>query len=159
MNFNEINYYFSTAIDLAEKARSFNEVPVGAVIVDEFGKVIAKKYNTKEYDSNACHHAELLAIGQASQKRNSWRLNNCSLFVTLEPCPMCMGALVQARLKQVFFGAYDIKGGAVSLGFNIHNDPRLNHRLEVYGGFKHRECGKLLSDFFKSKRDQYRTRR
>lgn len=159
MNFNEINYNMSVALDMAEKARQFNEVPVGAVLVGADGALLAKKYNTKEYDANACHHAELLAISEASQKLSSWRLIDCSLFVTLEPCVMCMGAIIHARLKNVYFGAYDPKGGAISLGFNIHRNGKLNHQIGVYGGFKHRDCAKVLSDFFRAKRSQYKARR
>ena len=146
----------SKAIDLAHKAFSFNEVPVGCLIVDDEGHIIAESYNTKEYDQVATHHAEILAIERASQKLNSWRLIDCSLYVTLEPCPMCMGAIIQSRIKNVYFGAYDPKGGAISQGLNIHQHPNLNHRCHLSGGHKHRECGKILSDFFKQKRSHYR---
>ncbi len=155
MNFNEINYHFATALDEASKAFSQGEVPVGAVIVDAAGKVVSKTFNTKEYENNACNHAEVLAISEASTQGRSWRLNGHKLFVTLEPCVMCMGAIIQSRISEVYFGAYDLKGGAVSLGFNIHNNPKLNHRVKIYGGFKHRECSKLLSDFFKARRNKY----
>ena len=155
MNFKEIDYYFTYAIDCAHQASKQNEVPVGAVLVDRAGKIISKTFNTKEYELNACNHAELLAISQASQYQRSWRLNEHKLFVTLEPCVMCMGAIIQSRISEVYFGAYDPKGGAISLGFNIHSHPKLNHKVSVYGGFKHRECSKLLSDFFKAKRNKY----
>lgn len=156
MNFNKINYYMSHAIDLAFEASSKGEVPVGAVIVDKGGDIIASQHNTKEETLNACNHAEILAIADASSKLNSWRLSGCDLYVTLEPCPMCMSALLQARLESVYFGAYDKKGGATSLGFNLHSDDRLNHKLGVFGGFKQLECSRLISDFFKKKRKKYK---
>lgn len=146
----------SKTLDLASRAYSQNEVPVGAIIVSKDNQVLAEAYNTKEFDSNACHHAEILAIQQASQRIGDWRLSGCSLYVSLEPCPMCMGALLQSRVSTVFFGAYDKKGGAISLGFNLHQNSKLNHKISIYGGFKNRECSKLLSDFFKAKRKSYK---
>ncbi len=155
MQFDLINYTMTHAIDLAQQAANLGEVPVGAVITDKAGRVIAKAHNTKERELNACNHAEILAIKEASEYMRSWRLVDCDLYVTLEPCPMCMGALSQARIRNVYFGAYDTKGGAISLGKKLHNDERLNHKINVYGGFKHLECSKLISDFFKRKRKNY----
>ncbi len=155
MNIEQVNYFMSVAIDLAHDAFKKDEVPVGAVITNKFGDVIARTYNTKEQTQNACHHAEILAITEASQKLNSWRLLDCNLFVTLEPCPMCLAALSQARIKNIYFGAYDPKGGSVSLGQNLHKDERLNHKINVFGGFKHLECSQLVSKFFRQKRKQY----
>jgi tRNA(adenine34) deaminase len=102
-------------------------------------------------------HAEILAIKKASEKIKSWRLNNCSIIVTLEPCPMCLSAILQARIANLYFGAYDKKGGALSLGYTFHKDFRLNHRFNVYGGFRHLECAKILTDYFKTKRRNYNT--
>ena len=155
MDFKQVDFYFTHALDCAHQAFQQNEVPVGAVLVDGSDKIVSRSFNTKEYEANACNHAEILAISEASQKQRSWRLTGHKLFVTLEPCVMCMGAIIQSRISEVYFGAYDPKGGAVSLGFNIHNHPKLNHRIKIYGGFKHRECSKLISDFFKSKRTKY----
>lgn len=155
VDFNQINYNFSFALDEASQAQRIGEVPVGAVIEAPTGKIIARGLNQKEQNLNACLHAEIVAISEASKVLGDWRLNNCSLYVTLEPCPMCMGAIIQSRLKNVYFGAYDLKGGAISLGFNIHQSNKLNHRVRTYGGFKHLECSKMLSDFFRKKRKNY----
>ena len=140
------------ALDEAEMAYRLAEVPVGALIVDAKGEVISKAHNLKESVHNPCGHAELLAIQSAAQKIQSWRLEDCTLYVTLEPCPMCMAAIGQARIKQVVFGAYDAKGGALSLGYALHRDPRLNHRFSMIGGVLHYECSRLLSQFFKERR-------
>lgn len=157
MNFSEINYHMSQALDLAYEASKQDEVPVGAIITDKLGKVLARTYNTKERNQNPCEHAEILAIQAAAKELKSWRLLDCNLYVTLEPCPMCMAAISQARIKNVFFGAYDPKGGATSLGLNLHKDKRLNHKFNLYGGFKHIECSKIVSNFFKQKRGRYRS--
>lgn len=140
------------ALDEAEAAYRLGEVPVGAVVVDAKGEVIAKAHNLKETAHNPMGHAELLAIQAAAQKISGWRLDGCTLYVTLEPCPMCLAGLVQARIKQVVFGAYDPKGGALSLGYALHRDPRLNHRFSMMGGVLHYECSRLLSQFFKERR-------
>ena len=145
----------SIALDEAQKAFAQQEVPVGCVVTDTQGKIISKAFNLKEQNSYACDHAELLAINEASQTVGGWRLSGCSIYVTLEPCPMCLSAIVQSRFKNLYFGAYDPKGGAISLGYNLHNDERLNHKVEVVGGIQHLNCGKLLSDFFKAKRKSY----
>ena len=157
MNFSEINFLMSKALDYAHEGFRRDEVPVGAVIVDSNGLIIAEAFNTKEKEQQCCHHAEILAIEKASKYLGSWRLNGCTLFVTLEPCIMCMGAIAHARLEAVYFGAYDPKGGALSLGYKLNKDMRLNHKFKVYGGFKHLECSKLISDFFKQKRRRYRS--
>jgi tRNA(adenine34) deaminase len=156
MQYNQINYFMSVAQDEAEIAFTKEEVPIGCVITNEFGDIIGRGHNLKETEHNACHHAEILAIAEASKKNEAWRLTDCSLFVTLEPCPMCLSAISQARIKNVYFGAYDAKGGAISLGLGLHNDPRLNHKLNVFGGYKHIECAKTLSNFFKAKRKKYK---
>jgi tRNA(Arg) A34 adenosine deaminase TadA len=138
------------AFELARKASLADEVPVGAVIVHE-GKVIGRGYNRRERDNNPCSHAEIEAIIEAARALKSWRLEDCRLVVTLEPCPMCLGACQQARLKEVIYGAVDPKGGALSLGYKLHEDARLNHRFAV----RHAEtpaCGQILKDFFARKR-------
>ncbi len=156
VNFDKVNYLMSIASDMAYEAEKMGEVPVGAVLTNGHGDILAKTFNTKEQTPNACFHAEVLAISEASKKLNSWRLLDCDLYVTLEPCPMCMAAISQARIQNVFFGAYDPKGGAISLGLNLHKDQRLNHKVQVYGGFQHHKNSRLLSNFFKQKRRRYK---
>ena len=143
------------AIKEAHKAYREDEVPIGAVVVDSEGVIISRAHNQKEKVFNPCGHAEILAITEAAKKLNNWRLLNCSLYVTLEPCPMCLSALVQARIGHLYFGAYDAKGGALSLNYNFYKDQKLNHSFPVLGGLRHFECSKLLSTFFKEKRSGY----
>ncbi len=145
----------SIAIEEAVKAYQIDEVPIGAIIVDENNKVLAKSFNLKEKTHDSLGHAELLAIKEAGSSLLNWRLSNCTLFVTCEPCPMCLAAMVQARIKSLVFGAYDPKGGALSLGYDLYKDPRLNHQFSVTGGLMQFECGKLLSQFFKEKREDF----
>jgi tRNA(adenine34) deaminase len=138
------------ALTLAQKAASEDEVPVGAVVVFK-GKIIGRGYNRREQDQSPIAHAEVLAIEAAAKELGSWRLEDCELFVTLEPCPMCLAACQQARIKKVFYGAQDPKGGALSLGYPLHEDPKTNHRFTVT--FQETsECGKILSEFFQKKR-------
>jgi tRNA(adenine34) deaminase len=143
------------ALKEADKAYREDEVPIGAVIVDDKGNILARAHNQKEKVNNPCGHAEILAIMEASKKLSSWRLTNCALYVTLEPCPMCLSAMVQARIGKLFFGAYDPKGGALSLNYNFYKDRKLNHAFPVLGGLRHFECSKILSTFFKEKRSNY----
>lgn len=137
-----------------EALLAFNEgeVPVGAIVTDSLGKEIARARNTKEKNLDASAHAEILALKLAAQKLGNWRLNDHHLYVTLEPCPMCLSAISQFRISKVFFSAYDSKGGALSLGYNIHKDLRLNHRFNVIGGLDQYKNSNLLSDFFKLRR-------
>jgi tRNA(adenine34) deaminase len=139
----------------AHKAYREDEVPIGAVIVDGNGAIIARAHNHKEKSHNPCGHAEILAIIEATKKLGNWRLLGCSMYVTLEPCPMCLSALVQARIAHLYFGAYDPKGGAISLNYNFYKDQKLNHSFPVMGGLRHFECSKILSTFFKEKRSGY----
>ncbi len=148
-------WHMQTALKEAEKAYKMNEVPIGAVLVDPSGNVLSTKHNIKEINHNPLGHAELLCIREGTEKLENWRLENCTLYVTLEPCPMCLSALQQTRIKSLYFGAYDLKGGAISLGHNLHNDKRLNHQFGIYGGLMHFECSQLLSSFFKEKRKFY----
>jgi tRNA(adenine34) deaminase len=147
-NMNEINdvFFMSLAIDEAKKAASIGEVPVGAVVVCE-GNVVSSAFNTRETGKNALHHAECKAIDLACQKLGGWRLHKCDIYVTLEPCPMCAGAIVNARIKRVIFGAKDMKAGAFGSVFNM-NDLPLNHKPEIISGVCENECSSLLSDFF-----------
>jgi tRNA(adenine34) deaminase len=156
LDFQNYNWCMELALEQAELAYRQGEVPIGAVIVDEGGKLLAKAHNLKESVYDPTGHAEIKVIQQAAQQLNNWRLLNCTLIVTLEPCPMCLSAMVQARIKRVIFGAYDKKGGAISLGHNLHQDKRLNHQFESIGGINHYKCSKVLSSFFKQRRNSYR---
>jgi tRNA(adenine34) deaminase len=139
------------ALELAALAGAKGEVPVGALIVCD-NQVIAEAYNERELRPSSLAHAELLVLEKATAKLGRWRLTGCTLYVTLEPCVMCAGALVQARVDRVVFGATDPKAGAVGSLYNILSDARLNHRPEVCGGVLAAECGAILSEFFRQKR-------
>lgn len=149
-------WHMGIALKEAEKAFSLGEVPVGAVIVNSQNKIISKAHNMKEKSHDPCGHAEILAIREAAKEIRNWRLVDCKIFVTLEPCAMCMGAIIQSRIKTLVFGAYDPKGGAISSGFNLHQNTKLNHRFSVIGGVEHYFCSNLLSTFFKERRLFYR---
>jgi tRNA(adenine34) deaminase len=140
------------ALDQARKASMHGDVPVGAVIIDQAGSVLAAAGNEREIRHDPTAHAELLALREASRRLRSWRLTGLTLVVTLEPCTMCAGALVLARIARLVFGAFDEKAGAVSSLFDVVRDPRLNHRVEVRGGILEAECGALLKDFFASRK-------
>ena len=146
------------AIVLAGKAAAMGEVPVGAVLY-RGDQIIAEGYNLREQSSDPVAHAELLAISRGGRTLGEWRLSNCSLAVTLEPCPMCAGAMVNARLGRLIYGAADPKAGACQTLFKIPTDRRLNHEVKIYGGVMADRCGQLLKDFFQRKRDQARRRR
>jgi len=149
-------WYMAMALEQAELAYRAEEVPVGAVLVSPSGEVLSKQYNLKETHFSPTAHAEILAITEGAKKIQNWRLTDCTLYVTLEPCPMCLSAIVQSRVGKCIFGAYDAKGGALSLGYHFNQDKRLNHRFSVIGGIKHFECSKLISQFFKERRISYR---
>jgi tRNA(adenine34) deaminase len=142
--------WLNKAFELAKKAESMNEVPIGAVLVLE-DKLIGLGHNLKETHFDPTAHAEIQAIRNATQSLKAWRLEGATLFVTLEPCPMCLAACQQARLSKIVYGALDLKGGAISLGYKLHEDVRTNHRFEVE--FREsKECSNILSEFFKNKR-------
>ena len=140
------------ALQQAEQAYALGEVPVGAVIVHD-GRVIAAAHNQREQLKDPTAHAEMIAITQAAESMESWRLGDCTLYVTLEPCPMCAGAILNARVPRVVFGAVDPKGGAVASVFKLLSDARLNHRAEIIQGVMDAKCGEILSRFFRSKRN------
>ena len=146
-------YYMRLAIEEAEKAAILAEVPIGAVIVYN-EEVIAAAHNLRETTQNAVTHAELSAIQIACEKIGSWRLEDTTLYVTLEPCPMCAGAILQSRIPRVVYGARDPKGGCVHTFYHLLNDSRFNHECEVTEGVLGDECGQLLTTFFKSLRDR-----
>lgn len=135
----------------AKKALKEREVPIGAVVVKN-DKVIGKGYNLKEEKQDPTAHAEIIAIREASQKIGSWRLEDCEIFVTLEPCPMCVGAMLQSRIERLVFAAYDSKGGAVGSLYDLSNDDRFNHTIKVKSGFMKEKSSKMLKKFFKSLR-------
>lgn len=141
----------TSALKEAEEAFKKNEVPVGAVIVRD-GVVIARAHNQVEMLQDPTAHAEIIAIGAAANHLGSWRLKGCTLYVTLEPCPMCAGAIVLSRLDRVVFGAYDPKMGACSTLYNVVQDERLNHRVEVIAGVLDEDSKILLREFFEKKR-------
>ncbi len=142
--------YMREALRQAKKAASIGEVPVGAVIVRN-GEIIARGYNRRETDQNGLAHAELTAIRRACRKLNSWRLEDCTLYVTLEPCPMCTGAIINTRIRKVVIGAPDPKGGAMGSVMNLTEYP-WNHHPEVEQGVLEAECGEILRQFFKDLR-------
>ncbi len=145
--------HMEMALDEAGVAEAEDEVPVGAVIVSlERGEVIARAHNQREQLNDPTAHAEMIAITQAATALGSWRLEKCLLYVTLEPCPMCAGAIVQARLPVVVYGCPDPKAGACHTLYQITSDPRLNHRCQVVGGVLADRCAGLLSGFFAKKR-------
>lgn len=143
--------YMRMALKEARAAFEEGEVPVGALVVYQ-GRIIASAHNQREQLKDPTAHAEMIAITQASETFESWRLENCTLYVTLEPCPMCAGAILQARVSRVVFGAKDPKAGAVCSLFELLNDPRLNHRAEIVPDVMAEECGAILSEFFKMQR-------
>jgi tRNA(adenine34) deaminase len=144
-------HYMRTALQEAELAFSEEEVPVGAVIV-QHDRVIASAHNQRERLHDATAHAEMVAITQASESLQSWRLEDCTLYVTLEPCPMCAGAILQSRIPRLVYGATDPKAGAVHTLYRLLDDPRLNHRVEVVSGVLATECGRILTRFFQQQR-------
>lgn len=145
-----MNSWMEEAYLEAKKAELNGDVPIGAVIVLQ-DKIVGRGHNVREILQQPVTHAELIALNDASKNIGSWRLENCDLYVTLEPCPMCLAASSQARIKRLFFGAHDPKGGALSLGYHIHTDDRLNHRFEaIYQ--QHTPSSELISSFFRSLR-------
>lgn len=150
--------YMVEALVEAEKAAALGEVPIGAVIVYQ-DEIIARAHNLRETTQNATTHAEVLAIQQACAKVGSWRLENMTLYVTLEPCPMCAGAILQSRIPRVVYGARDVKAGCVDSLYRLLNDPRFNHECEVTEGILADECGGILTQFFRNLREQKKNRK
>ncbi len=146
------HYFMGEALRQATKAYEAEEVPVGAVVVRE-GRIIARAFNQVELLRDATAHAEMLALTQAEQAMGDWRLTDCTLYVTKEPCPMCAGAVVHVRLARVVFGASDPKGGAAGSALNLLQFPTLNHRCQITSGVREAECRALLQSFFAAKRE------
>ncbi len=147
------DYFMNKAILEAEKAYDMEEVPVGAVVVKD-GKIIGKGFNQKESAKDATKHAEILAINEACKTLDTWRLTGCTMYVTLEPCAMCAGALVNSRIENLIIGASDPKTGACGSIFNIVNEEKLNHRVKVKFGVMEDECSTMLKEFFRNLRSK-----
>ncbi|AMM95873.1 tRNA adenosine(34) deaminase TadA [Bacillus pumilus] len=145
--------FMQEAISEALKAEQIGEVPIGAIIVLD-DQIVSRAHNLRETEQRSIAHAELLAIDEACKTTGSWRLEDAVLYVTLEPCPMCAGAIVLSRVKKVVFGAYDPKGGCAGTLMNLLDDERFNHQSEVIGGVLENECGELLSQFFRNLRQR-----
>lgn len=150
---NKDHHYMQEALEEAKKAAALGEVPIGAVIVYK-DEIIARAHNLRETTQNALTHAESMAIQEACSKIGSWRLEETTLYVTLEPCPMCAGAILQSRVPRVVYGARDIKAGCVDSLYRLLNDPRFNHECTVTEGVMAERCGQILTDFFKALRDR-----
>ncbi|MCP1121862.1 tRNA-specific adenosine deaminase [Bacillus sp. AFS018417] len=144
-------YFMKLAIEEAKKAEEIQEVPIGAVVVVD-GEVVSRAHNLRETEQRSIAHAELLAIDDACKKLGTWRLENATLYVTLEPCPMCAGAIVLSRVKRVVYGASDPKGGCAGTLMNLLTEERFNHQSEVVVGVLEEECGALLTTFFRELR-------
>lgn len=149
------NKFMQRAIELAEKAYSLGEVPIGAVVVSRRnsrqGEIVGEGFNNREFKNNPLGHAEIIAIQNASIALNDWRLSGCDLYVTLEPCPMCCGAVINSRIERLYFGAFDEKAGSVYSVQEMFRFP-YNHKPEVYAGIMQDECSIILSDFFRNLR-------
>ena len=150
---NKDHHYMQEALEEAKKAADLGEVPIGAVIVYR-DEIIARAHNLRETTQNALTHAESIAIQEACKKVGSWRLEETTLYVTLEPCPMCAGAILQSRIPRVVYGARDIKAGCVDSLYRLLNDARFNHECTVTEGVMAEECGQILTDFFKALRER-----
>lgn len=144
--------FMKRAIELAKRARYLGEVPVGAVVVKD-NKIIGEGYNQREFNQNPIAHAECVAIEEAARVLGDWRLDGCEIYVTLEPCVMCSGAIINARISTVVFGAYDLKTGCMDSVTNLTNLP-LGSKTEIYGGIYEEECKNLITKFFEEKRKQ-----
>lgn len=145
------HYWMGRALSLARKAEALGEVPIGALLIKD-NVIIGRGFNQREGKHDPSAHAEMIAIRQASRKLKAWRLTGTTLYVTLEPCPMCMGALLLARVERLVFGCLDPKGGAAGSLYNLAEDSRFNHRLELTSGIRGDECSAMLSQFFRNLR-------
>ncbi len=144
-------FYMKKALSLAKKAEKLGEIPIGAVIVYD-GKIISSAFNMRNAKKDATSHAEILAIKKACKKLGDWRLDGAEMYVTLEPCPMCAGAIVNARISKLYFGAFERKSGAVLSNYRILFGGGLNHKTEAQGGILEKECSMILTEFFEQKR-------
>ena len=145
------NKFMAEALKEAEKSANFDEVPVGAVIVKD-DKIIARGHNLRESKNDPTAHAEIVAIRKACKKLKSWRLEGCTIYVTIEPCSMCAGTLLWTRIKRIVYGAKDIKGGALGSSYNLFEVKNINHHPEIEGGILEEKCSTLMTSFFRNKR-------
>ena len=146
------NFFMKKALEEAKEAYNLKEVPIGAVIAKK-GKIVGLGHNEKETSLDTTNHAEIIAIKEASKNLKSWRLTDCTMYVTVEPCPMCAGAIVNSRVKELVIGTMDPKGGACGSLYNIVEDDNLNHIVEVRRGIMEKECSDIMKDFFKKLRE------
>ncbi len=151
MSKNDYEYYMDQAIGLAKLAENLGEVPIGAIVVKE-GMIIGRGYNLRETAQDPTGHAEMIAIKEASQSLGAWRLLDCTLYVTLEPCPMCAGAIVQSRIPHVVYGTSDPKAGCAGTLMNLLQEKRFNHQVNVVSGIRADQCAELLRQFFRKLR-------
>ena len=150
------NFYMSRALELARQAAELGEVPVGAIVVKKSsGEIVGEGYNRREVDKSSTAHAEILAIQEASAKLGGWRLIDCELYVTLEPCPMCAGAIINSRIERVIYGASDHKAGSCGSVVNLFELP-YNHKPELVGGVMNEQCSSILTEFFRKLREKKR---
>ncbi len=152
------NYFMKEALKQAKKAYNIKEVPIGCVIVYE-GKIIARGYNRRNTDKNTLSHAELNAIRKASKKLGDWRLDDCEMYVTLEPCQMCAGAIVQSRIKKIYIGAMNPKAGCAGSVLNLLDVEKFNHKVEINKGIMEKECSDMLKLFFKELRESKKSQK
>jgi len=145
------DHFMRLALQQAQQAQVEDEVPVGAIILNQ-DRIIAAAYNQREQLHDPTAHAEMIAITQAAEAIGDWRLEHCTMYVTLEPCPMCAGAIIQSRIPRIVYGATDPKAGAVTSLYSLLTDTRLNHTVQVTGGVLAEDCGMILTNFFRSKR-------
>lgn len=148
--------YMQEALIEAQKAYELGEIPIGAIIVKD-GIIISRHHNRREIDHDATAHAEILVIREACEILDRWRLTGCTLYVTIEPCPMCAGAIINSRINRVVYGSSDYKGGAVESLFNVLTHPGLNHEPEILSGVLADECSQIMKDFFKERRKKRRS--
>ena len=146
------NFFMNEALKEAKKAILIDEVPIGCVIVLD-NKIIARAHNLKETKQNPVNHAEIICIQKASKKIKSWRLEKCSIYVTIEPCIMCSGAIIQSRIENVIFGSFDYKGGGCGGNIDISKVEKLNHYPTITSGVMNKECSEIVSNYFKQKRE------
>lgn len=149
----KVTRFMKEAIKEAKKAELIDEVPIGCVIVKD-DKVISRGHNQRETTQNPIGHAEIIAINKAAKKLKSWRLEGCDIYVTLEPCIMCSGAIIQSRIRHIYFGAFDPKGGALGSSINVLEANNINHHPDVTSGILIEECSSIITNYFKSKREK-----
>ena len=147
------NRFMKEAIKEAKKAELIDEVPIGCVIVKD-DKIVARGHNVRETKKTPLGHAEIVAIDKASKKLNRWRLDDCDIYITVEPCIMCSGAIIQSRIRHIYYGARDLKGGAIESSINVLEAKNINHHPEVTSGILEEECSNIISQYFKRKREK-----